>query len=72
MAQVYAQLKLESSIIIKTVQIFRIIFGAAAPFWSDGPCIQSESIRDASYGSAMTLDPLYSVAAVILREFCLD
>jgi hypothetical protein len=41
-------------------------------FWPDGPCIQLESIRDASYGSATILDPLYSVATVILRGFCLD
>jgi hypothetical protein len=28
--------------------IFRTIFGAAPPFWPDGPCIQLESIRDMS------------------------
>jgi hypothetical protein len=27
---------------------FRTIFGAAPLFWPDGPCIQLESIRDAS------------------------
>jgi hypothetical protein len=46
--QSHAQQKLESSIIIKTVPITRTIFGAAPPFWPDGPCIQLESIRDAS------------------------
>jgi hypothetical protein len=30
------------------VQISRIIFGATPPFCPDGPCIQLESIRDAS------------------------
>jgi hypothetical protein len=38
----------ESSVIIKTVPINRTIFGAAPLFWPDGPCIQLESIRDAS------------------------
>jgi hypothetical protein len=40
--------KSESSAIIKTVPISRIVFGAAPPFWPDGSCIQLESIRDAS------------------------
>jgi hypothetical protein len=44
----HIQLKLESSEIIKTVLIFRTVFSAAPPFWSDGPCIQLESFRDAS------------------------
>jgi hypothetical protein len=51
---------------------FRTIFGVAPPFWFDGPCIQLESIRDVSYDSVMTLDPLYSVATIILCGFCLD
>jgi hypothetical protein len=68
----HVQLKSESSTIIKKVPISRTVFGAAPLFWPDGPCIQLESIRDASYDSVMTLDPLYSVAAVILRGFCLD
>jgi hypothetical protein len=51
---------------------FQNHFGAAPLFWPDGPCIQLESIRDASYGLTMTLDPLYSVAAIILHGFCLD
>jgi hypothetical protein len=46
--QSHVQLKSESSGIIKTVLIFRTIFGAAPPFWPDGPCIQLESIRDTS------------------------
>jgi hypothetical protein len=33
---------------IKIVLIFRTVFGAAPPFWPDGPCIQLESIRDTS------------------------
>jgi hypothetical protein len=48
MAPVHDQLKLESSTIIKTVLISRTIFGATSPFWPDGPCIQLESIRNAS------------------------
>jgi hypothetical protein len=39
---------MESSAIIKIVLISRTIFGVAPPFWPDGPCIQLESIRDAS------------------------
>jgi hypothetical protein len=70
--QSHVQLKLESSAIIKIVLIFKTIFDAASLFYPDGPCIQLESIRDASWGSATTLDPLYSVAAVILCGFCLD
>jgi hypothetical protein len=50
----------------------RICSGAVPLFWPDGSCIQLESIRDASKGSAMTLDPIYSVAAVILCGFCLS
>jgi hypothetical protein len=46
--QSHVQLKLESSAIIKTVPISKTIFGAAPLFWPDGPCIQLESIRDAS------------------------
>jgi hypothetical protein len=44
----HVQLKLESSAIIKIVPISRTVFGAAPPFWADRPCIQLESIRDAS------------------------
>jgi hypothetical protein len=44
---------------------FQNRFGDVPLFWPDGPCIQLESIRDTSYGSATTLDPLYSVAAII-------
>jgi hypothetical protein len=44
----HVQLKLESSVIIKIIPIFRTIFGAAPLFWPDGLCIQLESIRDAS------------------------
>jgi hypothetical protein len=51
---------------------FQNHFWCCALFWPDGPCIQLESIRDASWGSATTLDPLYSVAAIILHGFCLD
>jgi hypothetical protein len=51
---------------------FQTVFSVAPLFWPDGPCIQLESIRDASYGSFMTLDPLYLVAAIILCGFCLD
>jgi hypothetical protein len=40
--------KIGVTAIIKTVPISRIVFGAAPPFWPDGPCIQLESIRDAS------------------------
>jgi hypothetical protein len=50
----------------------RICSGAAPLFWPDGSCIQLESIRDASYGLATTLDPIYSVATVIVRGFCLS
>jgi hypothetical protein len=50
----------------------RIYSGAAPLFWPDGSCIQLESFRDASLGSATTLDPIYSVAAIILRGFCLS
>jgi hypothetical protein len=32
----------------KKIPICRTIFGAVPPFWPDGPCIQLESIRDAS------------------------
>jgi hypothetical protein len=32
----------------KILPISRTIFGAAPLFWPDGPCIQLESIRDAS------------------------
>jgi hypothetical protein len=46
--QSHVKLKSESSAIIKTVPISRTIFGAAPLFWPDGPCIQLESIRDAS------------------------
>jgi hypothetical protein len=56
----------------KKILISRTIFGAAPLFWPDGPCIQLESIRNASYGLAITLNPLYSVAAIILHGFCLD
>jgi hypothetical protein len=48
MKLVLCSTKIESSIIIKIVLIFRTVFGAAPPFWPDGPCIQLESIRDAS------------------------
>jgi hypothetical protein len=68
----HVQLKSESSAIIKRVLISRTIFGATPPFWPNGSCIQLQSIRDASYGSATTLDHLYSVAAIILHGFCLD
>jgi hypothetical protein len=34
--------------IIKIIPISRTIFGVAALFWPDRPCIQLESIRDAS------------------------
>jgi hypothetical protein len=50
----------------------RICSGGAPLFWPDGSCIQWKSIRDASYGLTTTLNPIYSVAAVILREFCLS
>jgi hypothetical protein len=46
--QSHVQLKSETSAIIKTVLISRTIFSATPPFWPDGPCIQLESIRDAS------------------------
>jgi hypothetical protein len=69
--QSHVQIESEPSATIQTVLIFRTIYGAAPPFWPDGPCIQLEFIRDASLGSATTLDPLYSVAAVILRGFLL-
>jgi hypothetical protein len=52
--------------------ISRICSSAAPLFWPDGLCIQLESIRDASQGSATTLDPIYSVAAIILHGFCLS
>jgi hypothetical protein len=65
-------LSLSPTTIIKIVLIFRTVFGAAPLFWPDGPCIQLESIRGTSYGSAMTLDPLYSVAVIFLCGFCLD
>jgi hypothetical protein len=42
------QLKLESSAISKIVPISKTVFGAAPLFWTDGPCIQLESIRDPS------------------------
>jgi hypothetical protein len=48
MAQSHVQLKSRSSAIIKTVPISRTIFGVVPLFWSDGLCIQLESIRDAS------------------------
>jgi hypothetical protein len=44
----YVQINLESSAIIKILPISRTVFGAAPLFWPDGPCIQLESIRDAS------------------------
>jgi hypothetical protein len=50
----------------------RICSGVVPLFWPDGSCIQLESIRDASSGSATTLDPIYLVAAIILRGFCLS
>jgi hypothetical protein len=48
LALVSCPTKSESSAIIKIVLISRTVFGAAPPFWHDGPCIQLESIRDAS------------------------
>jgi hypothetical protein len=48
MTLVYVQLKSESFEIIKRVPIFRTVFGVTLLFWPDGPCIQLESIRDAS------------------------
>jgi hypothetical protein len=48
MALVSCPTKSESSAIIKIVPISRTIFGAAPLFWLDGPCIQLETIRDAS------------------------
>jgi hypothetical protein len=48
MGRSHIKLKSESSAIIKTVPIFRTVFGAAPLFWPDGPCIQLESIRDTS------------------------
>jgi hypothetical protein len=48
---------------------FQNRFGAAPLFWPDEPCIQLESNRDASWGSTTTLNPLYSVAAIILCGF---
>jgi hypothetical protein len=48
MAPSHVQLKSESSIIIKKVPISRTVFGATPLFWPDEPCIQLESIRDAS------------------------
>jgi hypothetical protein len=72
MAPFLCPTKIGASTIIKKVPISRIIFGAAPPFWPDGPCIQLESIRDASLGSATTLNALYLAAAIILHGFCLD
>jgi hypothetical protein len=46
--QSHVQLKLESSAIIKIIPISRTIFGAAPLFWPNRPCIQLESVRDAS------------------------
>jgi hypothetical protein len=48
MAPVLWPIKSESSAIIKIVTIFKIVFGDASLFWPDWPCIQLESIRDAS------------------------
>jgi hypothetical protein len=48
MAPVSYTIKSESSAIIKIVPISRTIFGVVPLFWPDGPCIQLESIRDAS------------------------
>jgi hypothetical protein len=31
-----------------------------------------EKVANQSNGSSMTLDPLYSIASIILRGFCLD
>jgi hypothetical protein len=44
----HVQLKSESFTIIKIVPISRTVFGAVPLFWPDGPCIQLESIWDAS------------------------
>jgi hypothetical protein len=33
---------------MKIVLISRTVFSVAPPFWADGPCMQLESIRDAS------------------------
>jgi hypothetical protein len=47
LALVSCLIKSESSTIIKIVLISRTVFGAAPPFWPDGPYILLESIRDA-------------------------
>jgi hypothetical protein len=41
-------------------------------FWADGLCIELESARDTSYGSAMTPSLIYSVAAIAISWVCLD
>jgi hypothetical protein len=51
---------------------FQNCFWCCATILAHGQCIQLESIREASKGSVTTLDPLYSVAPIILHGFCLD
>jgi hypothetical protein len=50
----HGQLKSVSAAIVETRKISRTILVLHHLFWADGPCIEFESTRDASLGSAMT------------------
>ena len=70
--QSYLQIQEESSGIVETSQSPESVFGAASPYWAIGPCIESESNRDASLGFSTILAFINSsrrheIAGVLLR-----
>jgi hypothetical protein len=67
-----SQIKSEAAKIVKTIQIYRFILVLRHLFWADVPCIELESTRGLSYGSATTPSLYIQEPLLRLVGFCID